>query len=376
MWFFTFVIRNLARRPFRTFLTVSAIAIAVCAVVALVGVTVGFEQSYVELYEQANVDLVVVRTGVRNPLTSTLNEELADQIRQIDGVEHVIAELTDSISFEDEGVYGVGLYGRVPGTVVFDHLNMIAGRPLRRGDKAKVLLGSILAANLGKQVGDSVMIFGEEEFQVVGIFETKSLFETSAVIMPLDSMQKLLAREGDVTSFSIVLTNSLDGELVDRVCRAIKGIWSGIAVMPTREHVDSRAEMRVARAMAWLTSAVALLIGGVGTFNTMAMSVHERTREIGILRAIGWRKSRIVRMVLSESMLLSVAGGFFGSFAAVALLQVLTRLPAAAGLIEGWVQPQVVVQGMVLAVAVGLLGGLMPAYAATRMLPTAAIHEE
>ena len=71
--------------------------------------------------------------------------------------------------------------------------------------------------------------------------------------------------------------------------------------------------------MAWVTSAVALVIGAVGMLNTMVMSVFERTREIGILRAIGWGRWRVVRMILMESILLSLTGGMVGTAGAIAI---------------------------------------------------------
>lgn len=113
-----------------------------------------------------------------------------------------------------------------------------------------------------------------------------------------------------------------------------------------------------------------------GMLNTMIMSVHERTREIGILRAIGWRPRRVVWMVLSESLLLSVTGASVGTLGAFALVRLLTRLPAASGLIDGRVPPVVIGQGFLIAVLVGLVGGSVAAYRAAKMLPTAALRHE
>ena len=74
-----------------------------------------------------------------------------------------------------------------------------------------------------------------------------------------------------------------------------------IEATPTAEFVNSTPEIQFVHAMAWVTSAVALVIGAVGMLNTMVMSVFERTKEIGILRAIGWGRWRVVRMILMES---------------------------------------------------------------------------
>src|SRR5262249_5390276 len=145
---------------------------------------------------------------------------------------------------------------------------------------------------------------------------------------------------------------------------------------PTQKFVHGSLHIRMAHAMAWLTSVIALFIGAVSMLNTMIMSVLERVREIGILRAIGWRSSRVVRMVLGESLLLSLAGAAVGTVGAVLLTRWLTTLPTVNGLISGMVSPWVVAQGLLMALAVWLVGGTYPAWRAARMLPTEALRHE
>ncbi len=135
-------------------------------------------------------------------------------------------------------------------------------------------------------------------------------------------------------------------------------------------------KMQAATAMAWSTSAIALVVGGIGMLNTMMVSVFERTSEIGVLRAIGWRKSRIVRMVLLESGLLSIAGAAIGTALALMLTYALSRAPASSVLVGAWVRPHVIAQGFAIAVLIGLLGAIAPAIRAARLLPTIALRNE
>jgi putative ABC transport system permease protein len=128
--------------------------------------------------------------------------------------------------------------------------------------------------------------------------------------------------------------------------------------------------------MAWMTSAVAVVIGAVGMLNTMVMSVFERTREIGILRAIGWRRSRVVRMILMESILLSIGGGVIGTVSAVLLIRFLSSTPSVSGLISGNIPWTVMGQGFLIALLVGLIGAAYPAYRGAQLLPTEAIRHE
>lgn len=134
--------------------------------------------------------------------------------------------------------------------------------------------------------------------------------------------------------------------------------------------------IRMAHSMAWMTSVIAVLVGGIGMLNTMIMSVVERIREISILRAIGWRKSRIMAMILGESMILSIAGGALGAVGAILLIGYLTTLPTVAGFMTGRIAPEVILKGFFLALAVGVLGGLFPAYRAAQLMPSDGLRSE
>jgi putative ABC transport system permease protein len=375
MWFSTIVVKNSIRRPLRSVLTIVAIATAIGAVVALVGIASGFERTFAELYKGAGIDLVVVRAGVKHRLNSTLDQAMGEKIRQLPSVRDVIPGLADVISFEDAGLYGVLVQGWVPESKIFEHISVLSGRSLRLGDAKAVMLGSILAKNLGKAVGDELKLF-EDQFQIVGIYKSTTVFEEGACTIALAELQRLMDRPNQVTGFSVIVDHPVDPKKLDQTRHAIEGLDAGVTALTTDEHVKSVTEIQLAKAMAWLTSAVALFIGSFGVMNTMIMSVHERTREIGVLRAIGWRKRSVVRLILMESVLLSLIGALVGSLGAVLLVHLLTRLPTVSGLIDGRIEPMFIGYGFAIALLVGLLGGLLPAYRASRMLPSSALRYE
>jgi putative ABC transport system permease protein len=376
MRFLFIVLKNTVRRPLRSLLTIIAIAIAVGSVVSLVGIASGFEETFLTLYKNAGVDLIVVRAGAKQRLTSTLEESLGEKIKKIPGVREVIPGLADVVSFEEFGLYGVLVQGWVPETKVFDHIKVVSGRALKRDDQKAVMLGTVLAKNLGKKVGDRLNIFGNEDYPIVGIYRSSNIFEEGAMIIPLSQLQRLMDRPGQVTGFSILLEYPNDKAAVGRIRHEIEKMGTSLTVLTTDEHVKSVTEIQLAKAMAWLTSSVALLIGFFGIMNTMIMSVHERTREIGILRAIGWRRYRVVRMILLESIVLSVVGAVVGSVGAFLLVRILTRVPTVSGLISGRIHPVFVLYGLLIALVVGFIGGLLPAYRASKMLPTVALRYE
>ena len=138
----------------------------------------------------------------------------------------------------------------------------------------------------------------------------------------------------------------------------------GIAAVPTSQFIEGVDMIKLAKAMAWITSAIALAIGAISMLNTMVMSVYERVREIGTLRAMGWRKMRVMSMILGESVFLSFGGAIIGSLAAVLLTRLLSHMPITSGLIQGKIAPVIFVEGFLLAMLVGFaecLPGLLGA---------------
>ena len=385
MHFHTFVFKNVFRRRIRSTLTMTGVAIAVGAVVALVGISDGFSRSMLELYERRDVALIASRADSINPLAAALDDRLGSEIAALPGVAATCPGLVDMVSLENLQLNNVVMQGWPADTYMFNELTLLSGQrlsPAFQGRKS-VMLGRDLAANAKLKVGDKVVLVGEE-YSIVGVYESFNGIENNMVTMFLDDAQKLMGKRHQITGCTVKLTKEYSNpEGVEKVKAQIEGplaaklhLTGKIRAVPPDEMIRSSSQIRMARAMAWTTSSVAMAIGVILMLNTMFMSVFERTREIGILRAIGWRPRRVMRMILLESMLLSLGGAVLGTLVGIGLVQLLSRMPAVNGLIQGGIAPIVIGKAFLIAMLVGLVGAAYPAYRGARLLPTEALRHE
>lgn len=379
MSFFSIIFKNLLRRKVRTTLTCIGVAVAIGVMVTLVGVANSFERASGETFTQHGVDIVVMEARKPNQFDSNLEEGFEDEIRKLDGVKAVAGGLvefayTRTAAGNDQNVV---VMGWKPGSFNFENLQMLKGRKFEPNDTKVVMIGEVMAENLRKDVGDTVELH-EETFTIVGRYKTLNTFENGGMILPMKELQRLMLRENSVSGFGVILEEGASAQKIAAQINAIKGKHEHIRMgaQPTQSYLDASLHIQMIRAMCWLTTLIAVISGTVSTLNTMTMSVFERFREIGTLRAIGWSKSRIMRMIMGESMILSVAGAIWAIVSSIILLQIMTVLPVTNGFIDGYLGPLVMLQALVVAVLVGIFGGLIPAYRAARLLPTEALRYE
>jgi putative ABC transport system permease protein len=358
----------------RSLLTAAGLASAVAAIVSLVGVAESFESSFLALYTERGADLVVQRRGGAVQLSKGVSLKLGDQIRGLPGAGSVIGGLMDMVAFENRDLFMVIVNGWEPNCPVLDRVKIKAGRRLQTGDKNCVMLGRILAANLGKEPGDTVEVYAQP-FHVVGVFESFSVYENGAVFMLLDDLQRQMDRPGQVSGYVVQANPPGDPRAIAALQTRIESLDPDVAATPCAEFVGSLNQMRVTRVMSWVISAVACLMGAFGILNTMAMSVFERRCEIGALRAMGWRTWRVVMLIVQESLLLAAAGAVVGVLGGFAVVLGLSHWHVTSGLVQGGLPLRAVCEGVAMAAGMAILGAAYPALRFSRLAPVEALRE-
>ncbi len=366
----------------RSTLTMTGMAVAVTAVVALVGLAEGLSKSMLKLYVDRGVSLIVTRADSVSPLSVTLPVKVSEEIGKLDGVAANCPGLVDFTPIEEFGE-PVGIQGWPPGNYMFNELKMVSGKNLSDEDSASksVVVGTTLAEVKNAQVGQTITI-SDDKYQIVGIFKTSQDIENGMVIMHLGDAQRALGKSGYMTGCTVKVKDTSEAGIaavraqIEGPVAEACGLKGKLRAKAPNDFVKENKQINYAMAFALMTSAVAVFIGGIGVLNTMFMSVFERTREIGILRAIGWRPSRVMRMILMESVLLSVGGGIIGTLGGLGLIKLLSHLPTVNGVVQAAISTEIVFTGFAIAIIVGLVGAAYPAYRGSRLLPTEALRHE
>ena len=374
MHFTTLIARNMLNRRVRTALTVLGLSVGIAAVMALTGIAWGFERSFLAIYQTKGIDLVVVRAGISNQLSSNLDMGLRDKIAAVPGVADVSPSVMDTVAFEDKNLVSVLANGWEAGSRLFRGVRVLEGKEFGSADGRVAMLGRVLRMNLGKNVGDELSIAGEP-FRVVGIFESDSLFENGGLILPLPELQRMMGRQGQATGFVVAAKDTGTSAVADLTRRIEKAI-PGVASVPARDYVQADIQIRLTKTMAWATTAVALILGSIGLLNTMVMAVFERTGEVGLLRALGWRRRRVLLLILGEALVLGLLGALVGTVLAYLGVFALSKEPTSTAFIDPNLPPSVVGIGLAMGVGLSLLGGLYPALRAARLDPTEALRHE
>ncbi len=373
MHFITIAAQNLHRRPLRSSLTALGVAMAVGCVLAMTGISRSLDHGWVNTFMARGTHLLAVRKDSAEMFTGAIREDVGDQLAAVEGVRSVSGELMELESMADDTTMLAG--GWKTGGRLWTSLQLNEGRIPAEGERGVALVGEAAVDSLKTGLGRTVKI-QDKPFAVIGIFKQSGSMGNSMLLLPLADLQDVMGMQGRVAIFNLQVDNPGDSARVADIRARLKTRFPELAFWETKDISEKSEVLRLLRAISWGVSTMAAIIGCLVLLNTLLMSVAERTREIGVLSALGWSPRRILGLIVLEGFLLSAAGGLLGIALGFAGLRGMSFNPNLVGFLDTSIPLPVMLQTLGLALGLGALASLYPAWRALRLNVVEALRYE
>lgn len=356
--------KNLLRRPVRTLLTSAGVSLGVGLIVALLSISAGVERTASDLIHIGRSDFGLFQSGVSDATRSLLPDALEARVARDPGVAQTarIFLLVTKV----QGHASSLVFGVAPDEFPARRMTLLAG------DRSGAIVGDTGAKTLRVAPGSTLEV-GGRRFRVSGIFHTGDRFEDQGVVLPLRTVQALAKRPGEVTTIAVTVKV---GERPQTVATRLERRYGISAIVEPGQAVKVDTSSRLILDVGWVISVLALIVGGIGVTNTMAMSVFERVREIGILRAVGWPGRRIAALIVSEALGISLVALAIGLGLGLLAAHLFTARTGLSSLVAPRLTAGVFAWGLAFAFGVGITGAIYPAWRALRLSPIAALRHE
>jgi putative ABC transport system permease protein len=365
----TQTLASLRHRPGRAFLTALGSALGIGTIVALLAVSAGATQTAGNFIRLGPGELGLFQKDASDPTTSVLPESLITTLRHEPWVSSAqgLALLVGQLNASP----GAVVFGADPNGFETSRMVFVSGHAYAGPNQ--IVLGDQLAPQLHAQVGD-LLTLAHRRMRVVGIYHLGISEQDQGAFIPLATAQAITGHAGEVTTIAVKVG---PGVRLAEAKRLIASRFPGLLVITDPdEALRAGANGQLIANVTLVIVVLALLIGGIGVMNTMLMSVVERRTEFALLSAVGWSGPQVAGLVLTEGMIVSIAGAALGVLIGIVGAQLLIHALGAAPFVSPRVTAWVLGRALLIGVLIGVLGGLYPAWRAAHLSPAHALAQQ
>jgi len=385
-------VNSISHRKMRSWLTLIGIVIGVAAIISLVTVSRSLESTIESQFEQFGANRIIISPkGFQGPGTSSegLTKEDVETVEKISGFKYVVPGIFLSTEVIHKKEAGFTLVSGIPaekfGEFFIDSgVKLNEGRFLKAGDKYEAVVGSRVVEDMFEnqlRLGSKIKIKGRE-FKIIGILkEIGNSQDDSQINIPLDTAREIFNKPDDVDAIIAQVKSANDIPMLqDKIEKEMerKRHDTNFQVVTATQILEQINQvLGVMQFVLVGIAAISLIVGAIGIMNSMYTSVLERTRDIGIMKAIGAKNSDIMSIFLVESGLIGLVGGIFGVLIGSAMALIIGQFSKSAGfLLMIKIEPLVIIFGLLFAFFVGIISGILPAYQASKLKPVDALRYE
>jgi len=362
-------LRNVLRAPLRALMTVLGIAAGVALFAAVSAIAADLRQQIGAAIDTYHFDVVVHERRAPSPFSSRITAPQMQALVKDFG--SAVAPMVIGTLNEKWNPYAL-VMGVEPAFA--QRMALVAGRPMAAAEEA--LLGELGAQRMGLLPGARVTL-GDKSYLVSGLFRTGSRMFDGGVMVGIEQAQALFTPDGSEGHYTLALVRTGDRADTARTIADVQRRHPVLRAIPATEFAGALRLFRVVDAFVGTIAVVALVGTVLVVTNTLLMAVAERTREIGILMAMGWTPWLVLRMLLAESVLLCLVGAALGNAFGLVLLHTVNGMETVG---FGWIpvslSPTLVALSFVLTLVIALLSLAWPAVVLWRMQPLSALRHE
>lgn len=390
--YFLLALKSIRHRRLRSWLTVIGIVIGVAAIISLITISRSLESTIENQFEQFGANRILISAkGFHGPgtLSQALTMDDVETIEKISGFEYVIPGIFRSAEVVYKDETGFTLIGGIPSEWYEDFykdtgIKIGEGRNIKKDEEHAAIIGSRVATEMFEKdihVGDKIEI-GHIDFRVVGILEDiGNAQDDNQISIPLDAAREIFEEKEGVDLIIAQVKSASDipqlQEKIEKELEKKRGDTNFQVLTATQILEQISQVLGIMQIVLVGIAAISLIVGAIGIMNSMYTSVLERTREIGIMKAIGVKNKDILTIFLIESGLIGLVGGVLGILLGIGLALAIGPFSQNAGFtINIKIEPLVLIFGLAFAFGIGVLAGILPAYQASKLKPIEALRYE
>ncbi len=363
-------LRNILRRKVRTLITILGVAIGISLFVTAISFSHGFQKQMYDIIKNYQVDITIQRKGSPTPIHSRITREDYQRLQNIEEIEGISSMIIGTIRTKWNPYF---MIIGVSNDILNYRIGLLEGRVMLP-DKKEAIIGQLASEMFNYGINSEIEIGEDEVYKITGIYSTSIRIIDGAICLNLEDVRRILRFSDYANMLFIRVKHDADPVTV------IRKINNNFPELYAARSSDFSSQMRLnntVKAFVWAITVISLFTSCIIVSNTLIMSITERTREIGILVAVGWSRLRIIKMIMNEALLISFAGCLLGNIIGIIQLWILNYVNIAG---PGWIPVSIsfwiFLQSIIFSTIVGVLSAISPAIIASKLLPAEALRYE